>query len=264
MPRKNDISAIIITNPDWFNRQQLLEKCLRSVDWVDEIILVPSKINNELKNFAKKFKAKLVPQKGDNFSDWRNTAAREAKSRWLFYIDDDERCSVELSREIQATIQNVDFQAYDMPRSNRILGKEMRHAGWWPDYVLRLIKTTALVKWQGALHEQPVIKGSVGRLKNPILHIKHNNLEDMLMKTIKWSKSEGELLYSSGHPQLSTLRFIRLTIHPFITNFLNRYLLKKGFLDGTEGLIDAIYQSYSQFISFAQLWERQIRTKSQP
>jgi glycosyltransferase involved in cell wall biosynthesis len=154
--------------------------------------------------------------------------------------------------------RNDSYAGYAIPRLNVILGREMRHGGWWPDYVLRLMRRDKFLGYEGNLHEQPKVDGDIGYLRNHFLHLKSDRLEDYVVKTDNWSDREAELLIKAGHPRLSIWRFWRLTVHPFLTSFLNRYVMKRGLLDGTEGLIDAIYQSYSQFLSFAKLFEKQV------
>lgn len=270
------ISAIVIINPSWSRDIELLPECLKTLKWVDEIVLVTSELTFELKKIAERYEAVLVKQRGGSFADWRNLGAEISKGRWLFYVDADERVSLKLKQEILNVVRGIELPndcspstsqglqagsicaGYAIPRSNFILGREMRHAGWWPDYVLRLIKRDRLIEWRGDLHEQPELKGKVAYLENSLLHLKHQKLEAFVSKTIKWSDKEADLYLKAGQPRLNTWRFWRLTVHPFLTSFLNRYVMRRGFLDGVEGLIDAIYQSYSQFVSFAKVWEKQV------
>jgi glycosyltransferase involved in cell wall biosynthesis len=149
------------------------------------------------------------------------------------------------------------FIAYAIPRKNIILGREFKHGGQWPDYQKRLFKRTALKKWSGDLHEQPVIDGKLGHMVSPIIHIKHDNLSDMVTKTNKWSHIEAENLLKSGHPQMVWWRFIRI----MMTEGWVRLIKQKGILDGVEGIIYSIYQMWSKFISYGKLWELQFAAR---
>ncbi len=248
-------SAIIITNPRWFGAEEQLGACLKTLIWCDEIILIVSEITPSFRCISKSFSARLVIQQGTTFSQWRNFAADQARGDWLFYVDTDERVTPQLQQEIQKLLlSSPSCAAYAVPRSNIILGKEMRHGGWWPDYVLRLIKKSQFLCYEGDLHEQPKINGQVGYLKSPLLHYKHQHLEDMLEKTLHWSHTEAKLMYDAHHPPMNPRRFLR----PYVTEIFTRLILKLGILDGTEGLIDGIYQGFSRFISYAQLWQMQL------
>lgn len=236
------ISAIILIGGKY--DEKLLQRCLKSVSWCDEIV-----------------KIETAGIKG-SFSEWRNEGAKKASGDWLFYIDADEEVTLELNKEILGVIDtkpltnnNSETVAYAIPRRNKFLGHTMRWGGWWPDYVIRLIKRDKLKGWFGELHEQPLIEGKVGKFKNPLLHDSHRNLHDMVEKTNNWSEIEAKLLYESGHPKMNFLRFFSAAFR----EFWYRGILKLGFLDGRVGIIEIIYQIYSRLITYAKLWEMQLR-----
>jgi glycosyltransferase involved in cell wall biosynthesis len=227
------VSAVVLVGGKMDER--LLGKCLASISWCNEIV-----------------KVKTDNLKG-SFADWRNTGAKLAKGDWLLYIDSDEEITAKLKDEIEKAVQSSGFSAYAIPRRNIFLGHEMHWGGWSPDCVLRLIKKDELIGWYGELHEQPKIKGIVGCLKNPLIHTSHRNLTDMVDKTNKWSEIEAELLYKSGHPKMNFFRF-------FSAGFREawyRGILKLGFLDGTTGIIEIVYQAFSRLITYSKLWELQ-------
>ncbi len=229
------ISAIVLVGGDY--DKALLGKCLDSLSWAGEIIKVETE----------KIKG--------SFSEWRNYGARESKGEWLFYVDLDEEVTPELREEVIKTTMEGKYTAYALPRRNFLLGHKMRFGGWWPDYVLRLIKKDSLISWEGELHEQPKIKGEVGKLKNPLIHNSHRSLSEMVEKTNKWSEIEARLLYKSGHPKMNIARFISAGAR----EFWNRGIVRFGFLDGTVGVIEVFYQTYSRLITYAKLWELQTK-----
>lgn len=246
------ISAIILAG----NAEDLIKDCLESLSWVNEILVIDTGSTDETMDIAKKFKARVFTTSKGSFSDWRNFGAKKAKGDWFFYVDVDERVTPLLRKEIQSLItnhQSLDV-AYAIPRKNILLGHEMKHGGWWPDYVLRLMKKKALRRWRGELHEQPEIEGSVGKLKNPLTHITHRNLSEMVEKTNKWSEIEARLLFESEHPKMAWWRFFSVAAR----EFWHRAIKKKGFLDGPVGIIEIIYQMYSRIITYAKLWEMQL------
>lgn len=248
------LSAVIITK----NEQEKLRDCLKSIDWVDEIIIVDSGSTDETIKIAKKSRAKIFSYEGGNFSDWRNEGLKHAKGKFILYIDADERVTPQLKSEILEKIKNQTedkkITAYAIPRRNLILGKELKHGGWWPDYVKRLFKTDTLKGWKGELHEEPIFEGKLELLESPLMHIKHDNLEEMVDKTNAWSEIEARLMFESHHPQMNILRFTTAALREFWL----RMVRQKAFLDGVEGIIYALYQVYSKFISYAKLWEMQL------
>jgi len=241
---KKLISAIVLIGGDY--NKKLLEKCVDLLSWADEIVKVET------------------DSISGSFSEWRNYGAKKAQGDWLLYVDSDEEVSTELREEIKLKIVNckdasssmLGIGAFAIPRSNILLGKQMRHGGWWPDYVLRLIKKDALIKWEGELHEQPKIKGNIGKLKNPLIHNSHRSLTEMVDKTNRWSEIEAELLFKSGHSKMNIVRFCSAGFR----EFWYRGIVKFGFLDGTVGIIEVFYQTYSRLITYAKLWEKQQST----
>lgn len=247
------ISTIIITN----NNEDKIKDCLESVKNLPcEILVLDGGSTDKTVEIAKKYGARIIRQKGKGYSSWRNQGIENAKGEWIFYLDSDERVTDELREEIKGVVNN-EISAYAIPRRNIILGREMRHGGWWPDYVKRLFKKSALKKWVGDLHEEPVFSGSIGHLQNPIVHLKHDNLSEMVEKTNNWSVIEAKLLLDSGHPKMSWWRFFRI----MKTEFFYRFFIKLGFLDGPEGVIYALYQMWSKFVTYSKLWEMQKRVK---
>lgn len=217
--------------------EHLYKKCLDSVSWAYEKVIVDTA----------KVKGK--------FRQWRNFGAKKAKGDWLLYIDTDEEVTPLLKKEIIDATNNGDFAAYAIPRKNIFLGKEMHWGGWQPDFVLRLIKKNTFREWVGELHEQPVVNGKIGHLKERLTHYSHRNLSDMVDKTNEWSEIEAKLLYDSGHPPMNILRFFSAGAR----EFWYRGIIKLGFLDGTVGIIEVIYQTFSKLITYSKLWELQLK-----
>lgn len=244
-----EVTVITLTN----NSADKLNDCLKSVKGLGGILVLDGGSTDETIDIAKKNSARVIRQKRGSYTVWRNQGRDKAKGEWLFYIDSDERVTLELRNELNNTLRKSKYAAYAIPRRNFVFGKELKHGGWYPDYVIRLIKKESLVKWEGELHEQPKINGEIGYFKNAFIHLKEDNLSDMVAKTNKWSEVEARLLLESGHPPMVWWRFIR----PVSTEVFDRLILKLGFLDGVQGIIFSIYQGYSKFMTYAKLWEMQ-------
>jgi glycosyltransferase involved in cell wall biosynthesis len=243
------ISAIVLAKDE----EELIKDCLASITWVDEIVLIDGGCTPEMLKVAKEANAKIIKVSGD-FSKKRNEGKDAASGEWLFYLDIDERVTPLLREEIKDVITSPVFlSSYAIPRRNILLGHEMHWGGWWPDYVLRLIRKDSLVRWEGELHEQPKVRGEVGKLRNPLTHFSHRSLAEMVEKTNSWSKIEAKLLFKSNHPQMTWWRFFSVAFR----EFWYRGIRKMGFLDGTVGVIEIIYQTFSRMITYAKLWEMQ-------
>lgn len=254
--KKASLSVIVLTK----NESPVIADCLESVKWADEIVVVDDSSTDNTLDIVKKYKVdKIIKAPNNtNFSDRRNLGAKEASGEWLLYVDADERVTPELKQEIEAVVCGLSaiskYQAYAIPRKNIRLTKVLYHGGWWPDYVLRLMRKDKLFGWEGELHEQPKIDGEVEKLKEAFIHFSHRgSLEHKMQNTINWSKIEAQKLYEAGHPKMTILRFLSAMWR----EFYRRMIKHSAWRDGTEGIIEAFYQVFSVFITYARLWEMQ-------
>jgi glycosyltransferase involved in cell wall biosynthesis len=249
----NRISVVVSAKDEEGN----IKDCLKSVDWVDEVVLVDNGSTDDTAKIAGKMGAEVVEVAGGSYSSRKNKGAERASGEWLLFLDADERVTPKLRKEMEGIVKNSDnlASAFAVPRRNIILGKEMKHGGWWPDYVIRFFKKDSFVAWEGKLHEQPKFEGKLKHLVNPLIHQKHDNLEDMVDKTMRWSDIEARLMFEANHPKMNIPRFISAMCREFWL----RMVRHAAFLDGTKGIIYALYQVWSRFISYAKLWELQNR-----
>ena len=245
------LSVIVIAKDE----EKLIKDCLESVrELADEIIVLDTGSTDRTIEIAKEKKAKIFSYKGEemNFSAWRNEALKKATGDWVFYLDADERITPALKSEIESVLRGK-ILAYAIPRQNYYLGKAVRFGGSYPDYVKRLFKRENHKGWKGKLHEEPLYKGELGHLKNPMIHLTHRDLFSMVEKTNKWSKIEAKLLYDAGHPKMVWWRFLRI----MLTEFWYRGIKLQGFRDKDVGFIEVIFQVFSRFMTYAKLWEIQ-------
>lgn len=251
--RGESIGAVIIAK----NEEEKIAGCLESITkWVDEVIVVDGGSIDRTREIAKSFGAKVVELVEGDFSERRTLGTDKVSSSWVLHIDADERVTPELKREILNVVGNVtSLTHFAIPRINYVFNKRMKHCGLWPDYVVRLFRKDSFVSWRGALHEQPVIKGKLGYLESAFVHIKHDNLFDIVKKTNSWSNVEADLMLKAGHPPMNVPRFLSAMFREFWL----RMIKQKAFLDGVEGVVYGIYQVYSRFLSYAKLWEMQIK-----
>ncbi|MEK7111234.1 MAG: glycosyltransferase family 2 protein, partial [Patescibacteria group bacterium] len=246
------LSAIVITK----NAGVKIIDCLESLKFADEVIVVDSGSTDKTKELAVKSGAKFFEVENMGYSHSRDTGAQKAKGDWLLYVDADERATDILSeiilREINAlTHQRINsFRIY---RKNIILGRWLRHGGWWPDPVHRLIKKSALKGWRGELHEYPAVDGEVGLTTEPIVHLSKDSISEMVKNSRQFAPIEADLKFKAGHPPVKIYHFILAMWREFWT----RGILKAGWLDGVVGIIEIFYQMFHQFMVYSILWQMQ-------
>lgn len=245
------LSAVIVT----LNEEKMLPECIKSLSWVDEIVVVDNGSTDSTVKIAKRAGARIVRYASKDFSDRRNKGMAEAKGDWVIYFDADERSTPELMDEVFTRLPREDCVAYAIPRKNYIFGKQFKYSGQYPDYQKRLFKKHAFRQWTGALHETASYKGRLGHFINPMIHIKHDTLSEMVEKTNNWSEIEAKLMFDAKHPPMNIGRFLSAIFR----EFWQRMIIQTAFLDGGEGIIYAMYQVFSRFVSYSKLWEMQIK-----
>lgn len=253
MAENPKLSIIVVTA----NEEDWIGNCLRSVAGLDaETIIVDQGSSDKTVKICEGFGARVFHHDWQGFAAQKNFALTKASGEWIFFIDADERVSKELIKEIKEIISDGKesaFDAYAVSRQNILLGKEMRHGGWWPDPVVRLAKKDAISGWEGDLHEELKVRGEQGNLQGCLYHLSHRGITWMLEKSIKYTEIEARLRLEAGHPKMAWWRFLRV----MFGEFWYRLIVKAGWRDGMVGWIEAISQAYNMFLVYVHLWEKQ-------
>jgi (heptosyl)LPS beta-1,4-glucosyltransferase len=249
------LSAIVIAK----NEQEMINDCLVSLQFADEVVVVDSGSIDSTKDIARSLGAKVVVSSGRDYSKFRNTGLRRVSGDWVLYVDADERVSPLLRQEIQEIVSAPPTaSAFAIPRKNYYLGKHMTRGGWGDDYVIRLFVRSALRGYKFPLHEQPVFSGSMQKLKNELTHFSHRDLTSMLDKTLAFTRFEADLRFKKHHPPVVWWRFARV----MFSEFWHRFVRLSAWRDGTEGIIDGIFQVFNTFVKYAKLWEKQNESRN--
>ncbi len=243
------LSIIIIAK----NEEKKIKTCLESVKWADEIIVLDNGSQDKTKEIAGQFTDKIFTFKDLDFSSLRNKGMEKAGEDWVLYVDSDERILEPLKEEIINIIKSDKYSAVAIPRINIILGQRVDYPAFHPDWVIRLLKKSNFESWVGKVHEYPKFQGELGYTKSSLIHLTHRNVDQIVLKSLDWSKIDAKLRFNSKHPKMSGWRFIRI----FFTELINQGVKRGGFFGGTVGVIDSILQTFSMFITYVRLWEMQ-------
>jgi len=236
------------------NEEKNIKACLKTAVWADEIILIDDYSTDKTLEIAEKFeKVRVFKHKLKDFASQHNFAMKKTKGDWLFFLDADERISKTLKIQIEQAVKTNQLAGFRVNRVNIFLGKRLKYGGWQPDQPTRLFRKSKLKRWQGIIHESSQVEGRIGLLNAPLYHFGHRNLSSMLKKTIKWSTYEAKLRLDADHPPVRTWRVLKVGL----SEFFERLVLEQGWRDGTIGLIEVIYQTFSIMITYLKLWEMQ-------
>ncbi len=245
------LSVIILTR----NEERHIADCLRSVDWADEVIVLDSLSEDRTVEIARSMGAIIHQRPFLNYADQRNAALDLVDNDWVFFIDADERATPELAAEVRRVIAEEKMAGWWVPRRNYIFGKWIRHAGWYPDYQLRLL-LRGLARYDQAreVHELVILEGETGYLKNTLLHYNYDTLAEFMARQDVYTDYEAKILYDQG-------------IRPKWRNFIlqplrelkRRYISLEGYKDGFHGLLLSLLMAYYNFVMYCrlrQLWQR--------
>lgn len=243
------ITAIVTT----FNSADVLEPCLHSLQWVDELIVVDSGSTDSTRQIAESFDARVLEHPYENPVAQKEWSIPQARGNWILWIDSDEHISPELQAEIVAvTASATEEVGFNIPRLNHVFGQPVRYGGYYPDYQLRLFQRDSWYFKPGVqIHEHIQLRGTCGTLNHPLVHLAHRTVDQTTATLlIRWTSFEAHQRYDQG------IRFsARQMLGRVLAAFLYRYFRLQGFRDGIRGLFVAGYWAAYLFIVYLKLWE---------
>jgi len=241
------ISLVMITK----NEEKVLSKSLSSVKGlVDEIIIVDSGSTDNTVKIANDFGGKVFQRDFDSFSNQKNYALSLAANECVLHLDADEVLSGELRDEIRNTLDATIVDGFYLTRTNFFLGKQMKHAGLGKEDRLRLAKKSLSKYVGGIIHEELKVDGKLGYMKKLFYHHTCPTLDNYFIKFDKYTTFGAIKMYENKKKFYIT----DLVFRPVI-EFIKRYIIRLGFLDGIEGFIWAVLGMYYSFTKYVKLWQ---------
>jgi glycosyltransferase involved in cell wall biosynthesis len=242
------VSACVIC----FNEERNIARCLSSLGWVDELIVVDSGSTDRTVEIARSFTDLVCHRDWTGYADQKNFAMSAAHGEWVLSVDADEEVPGELRLEIGRVLASGTRDAgFRIPRRSFYQGRWINHSGFYPDRQLRLFRR-GCARWVGLrVHERVEVDGPVGRLRNDLLHYPYNGVISGQLKTVD---AFSTLLARDLRDRGVKFRLRLLVLRP-IFKFLEVYVLKRGFLDGMAGLIIAGTSAFAMFVRYVKLRE---------
>jgi glycosyltransferase involved in cell wall biosynthesis len=248
MSDNNAVSVVVSV----FNGEKVLDECLKSASWAQEIIVVENSSTDKTLTIAKKYTDKIFTRPNNLMLNVnKNFGFSKASGEWILCLDADERVSPELIKEIKNAISGPN-NGYWIPRKNIIFGKWIEHTGWYPDHQLRFFKKGKGKFPEEHVHESIKVEGKVGYLKNNIIHQSYENIFEFINKLATiYGPNEAEQLIKKGYI-LNWKDSVRFPTK----EFLSRFFARKGYLDGFHGLMLSMLMAFYHFIVFSYIWEK--------
>ena len=246
------VSAYLIT----FNNERTLETALRSLHWVDEIVVVDSFSTDRTLEIARQYTQNLEQRPWPGFRDQYQYASEKCTHDWALFVDADEEISPALATAMQEALRANPARpeaervvGYSAERRTYYLGRWHLHGGWVPDHEILLYRRSC-GRWEGGLHANLHLQGRAGRLDGFYYHYTYANIADQLGTIGRYSDAAVKDMLASN----TRFSLLKLLGNP-LARFGRDYLLKGGFREGLPGLIVAVSTMFYIFIKYAKLWE---------
>lgn len=244
------LSAAVIT----FNEEKNICRCLESLRWADEIIVVDSFSTDATVELSRRYTDRVVQRAWPGHVAQKQFALEQAAGDWIISLDADEELSAAAADDIRALLARGPsaVAGCSFPRRSFYLGRWIRHGGWYPDRKLRLVRR-GRARWTGDdPHDKLVVDGEVRNLSGRINHYVYRDISHQLRTVDSFSRITAEQWRARGKRAGAAVMLGKT-----IGKFFETYVWKLGFLDGMPGFIIAVISSYYVFLKYAKLWELQ-------
>ena len=241
-----ELSVILITRDEAAN----IHACLESVAWADEIIVVDSGSTDGTVEICRGVGAQVYVHDWPGFGVQKNRALGYASKEWVLSIDADERVTPGLRAAIEAVLRSDadTCSAYRVSRLSSYCGRFMRHSGWYPDRIVRLLRRGTAHFSDDLVHERLLVEGGIGQLDGELLHYAFDNMEEVLHKMDRYSTAGAQMLHRRGRNATLGGAVLR-----GLWSFVRTYVLRGGFLDGREGFMLAISNAEGTYYRYLKL-----------
>jgi len=244
------LSVITVT----LNEERNIAACLASVRWANELIVVDSGSTDRTIEIAKQYASSVLTVEWQGYGATKNYALDQASGEWVLWLDADERVTPELAEEIKSVIARQDDRkaGYTVARRAYFLGRWIKHCGWYPSRVTRLFRRTQGRFSESKVHERLIVQGTVGELRNDMLHYTDPDLGHYFEKFNRYTSLAADDMLMAGR----RFSLLDLLVRPSFL-FVKMYFLRLGLLDGLHGFILCVVSSAYVFVKYAKLWELQ-------
>lgn len=256
MSDRPKISACVTT----FNEEANIRRCLESLRWCDEIVVVDSFSSDRTVELCREFTDRVYQHEWLGYIGQKNLIRKMASHEWILFIDADEEVSADLREEILRELQSNDgsIAGYQFPRMVNYIDRWIRHGEWYPDVKLRLFLKDRGRSGGTEPHDQVFVNGGVKTLRGKLYHYTYDGLHDHLETMNRFSSITAQEKFRIH----SSFRWSDFLLRPPF-RFLKAYLLRGGFLDGRRGFLIALISAFGVCMKYAKLWELEHQKRRQ-
>jgi glycosyltransferase involved in cell wall biosynthesis len=231
---RSEVSVVLITR----NEAGRIRRCLDSVRWADEIVVVDQHSRDDTAAICRAYGARVLEREMPaGFGEQKNFAIAQASRPWILSLDADEEVTPALRRAIETAVASPGAcVGFRMPRLTSYLGRFIRHCGWYPSPVLRLFRRGGGRFTDALVHEEVVVDGPVGDLGEDLLHHSYDSLADHVRKLLLYTAYDARTLQRRG-VRLGPLSAVWCLLVKPAAVFVRKFFLQAGFREGWHGLV---------------------------
>lgn len=241
------LSVVVLTRNEAGN----IERCLKSVRWADEIVVVDAESTDGTPEIAGRLGARVIVHSWEGAGAQYAFGIAQARNDWVLILDADEEVTAELADAIRKVIvapKNL-FAGYKVRRVNYVLGRWLRYGGW-QEWVLRLFLRERVTS-PPTLHPRFQVDGKIGVLPYPIRHYMAPDLWAWWERSFRLARIEADVEFLRGK------HFSGWAVVGGFWKFLRRFIFKGGFLDGWAGFYACLHRFLYIAVKQARLLELQ-------
>ncbi len=255
------LSVLVLT----LNEAKHITGCLESVrPFADEMLVFDSHSVDATCELATKAGAQVYQRDFDNYPGMRNAALDAAHGDWVFFLDADERVTLQVGNEIRTVIARSEAQPdgpvlFWIPRHNYIFGQLIRHTGWSPDYQPRVMKKSCVhFDPTRHVHELVLADGREAYLQERLIHYNYESVAQFRRKQRRYTRFEAQILFEQG-----TRPHRRGLVGQPLREFVRRFFSLEGYKDGGHGLLLSglmAYYAFERQRMLVELWREKGQT----
>ena len=249
---RQKMSVVILTR----NEENILRRCLDSVKWADEIVIIDDNSTDRTHEIAKEYTNKVVSHPlNEDFVAQRNLGIKYCSGDWILEMDSDERMMTELKDDIMGLLEHgSDMSAFTFKRINNFCGKFLKYGGEADHRPLRLFKKGKAVFAGEAINDFLKVDGPIGEFDSMMEHYNFPTVSQYLSQQDFYTSMEAkELSKKIGVMPVKKLK--RELLWNPLKLFFKVYVKKQGYKDGLRGLMLAILSAWRRFLIYAKYWE---------
>lgn len=244
------VSVVVITK----NEEKNIERCLKSVGWAAEAIVVDAHSDDSTRAKAVALGARVFERDWPGYGEQKNFGVQASAYPWVLNIDADEQATPELALEIAQAVSTDDHQAYRVLIPTYFMGKPLKHYGRAPRDPghIRLFRKDSARFDTRLVHEVVQVDGSVGWLKAPILHFSYPTIGTYLRKIHTYADLEAQER-AKGAARRGNRWFRAIGRSAWML------IWRRGLLDGPHAWLWIAGQGYEEWLATGQA--RRLRRK---